>query len=732
VTSLDYGKRNLNSTCETIRTLQDFVSCVSELNDLVQKKHYVRIASILTNANAIKKSFQQYRDIRRVEKLFDQLDKIETMLKKVILQDFESWDKLKERTNASGGDSSPEKLLSDACQVVDAIGESFREQVIQQFTKQNISLYKMIYSQKKKSSLDVVDKRFTWMRKLLNTYAQKFAQIFPDYWCVREELVVDFCLATREDITNILTQYASSLDAPVLYRAILQTSKFEREMHDMFHVRSEADVQKEVETKQEQVIEEIQDLSKIEAKTPDEIKRLFKLRVKLRELERKAQQQKTIKDLVEEKPKKPRNSYNFLGFISTAFDDHMDSYVRYEESQLKEAFDKMARKERWNGEGETKSHEDLLMFITSSMKSCTAFSKGKVLLKLVNEVWRKYVDKYATLMSNSLPRVHVPQSKEVGSIDLNKWIQLNDKENATTRARLSESEESVVCYMIHVAMFWQNNLSDLQEDLRSNMEEAYASQVNFSDEVSKFYVITRAAIEQLVYNLMAVLEDEFTKMQRMPVATMIEVGDQSEYMHSIISLLSDAFPYLAEKIPTTNYKTLCDNFSSMIFTHFQNIVYRYKRINGPGTQQLLLDVTSLTAFLKLILNLGDPERFDEDEVLSFAKKVQQRAAKVECILKVMLAPPEALVETYKGLIQNGSVQDLQVIMELQGLPKNERNAIIEDYNQNKKKSIVGATTGALMGGVTDISNKTKEISQHTNKMVADSFSKMKKLTTFDF
>jgi hypothetical protein len=46
--------------------------------------------------------------------------------------------------------------------------------------------------------------RYHWMKKKLKDYEVRFAQIFPDYWCVPQELIIEFCLATREDVSEIL------------------------------------------------------------------------------------------------------------------------------------------------------------------------------------------------------------------------------------------------------------------------------------------------------------------------------------------------------------------------------------------------------------------------------------------------------------------------------------------------------------------------------------------------
>ena len=107
-----------------------------------------------------------------------------------------------------------------------------------------------------------------------------------------------------------------------------------------------------------------------------------------------------------------------------------------------------------------------------------------------------------------------------------------------------------------------------------------------------------------------------------------------------------------------------------------------------GAQQIRVDVTSLSNFLKNLLNIGDPGRFDEDEVAGFARKVVQKASRAENMLKVVLSTHDLLIDTYKKLVPDGNVQDLTKIMELKGLTKQEKLEAAERYVKEGGEGVI--------------------------------------------
>jgi hypothetical protein len=71
---------------------------------------------------------------------------------------------------------------------------------------------------------------------------------------------------------------------------------------------------------------------------------------------------------------------------------------------MNETIIKILKRETWEPNSESNSSEDLFIYITESMHSCIAFSKGKILFKLADMVWKKYLRKYAEALQAKLPK----------------------------------------------------------------------------------------------------------------------------------------------------------------------------------------------------------------------------------------------------------------------------------------------------------------------------------------
>jgi hypothetical protein len=725
IKSLDFGKKHLSSTINSVEKLYSLVSIVDQLKELVDTRKYKQAATKLQSTNQLTAHFAQYKDILKVKKLFMALESIKDDLKYQIFKDFKSLDALEEHSDI-------EVLLGDACLVIDALGDKVRNELIAQFVKQQISLYKMIYTGKgKKSNLDDVKKRYGWIRKLIDEkYQSIYSRVFPDYWCIRQELVIEFCLATREDIVNILNDQRETIDPTVLYRAIVNTIRFERMMQERYHVFSEVEKNQDILRQQEKLSKEAEELDNTEGNnsSADAIKKRFRMLLKQRELERRSQLQQNTTDFIkqQQQQEKQKNlpvtkNYNFLGFISSCFDDHLDTYIQYEDRSMKDVLDKYVSKETWSQSDGTHSAQDLFMYISDSIQNCLSLSKGKLLVRLLDEVWRKALRKYADFLSLHLPKI----TTQVASAATNKdnFLKLDfgglkglvgtDDANSgaasakTLKTRFTEDEEKKVCFIIHLAVYVQDNIEIMQDQLRTKLEEPYSSQIELSEEMSKFYVILKESVGQLSLNLTSFIDAEYASIPFLPLATMTEVIDQSNYVTNIVTHLSDALTYLADLISPSNFKLLCDTLVMSMIPSFLSHVYKCKKINATGCQQLLLDLISLVNFLKSLINIGDPNRFDEDEVITFAKKVQHKAAKPEAILKVMLSPTDALIDTYRGLIQDGSPQELSTIMDLKGLTKNERILITDEYSKSEDIKQTGISA-LFKGKATDGLSTTME------------------------
>ncbi|KAL9644230.1 hypothetical protein ABK040_005691 [Willaertia magna] len=769
IKSLDYGKRNLTVTITTLGRLHMLVSAVDKLTNFTNKKQYKQAAELLDDVNELVNHFEKYKKIQKISILISRIEKVKKLLQDQLFQDFKSLDAHKET-----GRGNVQQFLSDACLAVDALGDSTRDQLISQFVRQQLDVYDMLFRDgKEDSKLDNIDKRYKWIKKQLKFYEERYSEIFPDYWSVRQEITVEFCLMTRRSIEQMLQKDKDRISGKVLYKVILSTLKFEREMQERFYDPDSVDVLRDIQDQKQELDRQEKELEKQAEELQDGsiesneiLKRKFKVMLKKRELEKIEQEyikQTSLDEMLKEetpqeqkKKQKPKNKYNFMGFISSCFEEYMGVYIQFEEESMRETLSKIIQKETWDPNSEYSSSQDLFMYIVESMKSCMALSRKKTLFDLVEKVFKKYLRKYSDTLLFKLPKVqslaqiansggsatsaslNSKNEKEGFMSKLNMSAILppnmggdnsgssgdgNNKGNATKATKVTEREELTVFYIMSCADYCQQNIEMVEEQLREALQEPYCYEIDLSDEQGKFYLVLKTSIEVLVTNLMNVLDKQFVEMSNMPWATMDTVGDQSSYISVIMQTLKDAIPFLATRIPSTHFKFFCDTFLLSFMSAYVSYLYRCKKISSMGAQQLLVDFRSLTKYcLRDLLILGDPNRFDEDDVQSFAKKVDSKSQKIESILRTLSAPTELILETYLQIAgPEASSQDLSKILDLKDLQKNDKQIILDSFQKESKKissttSIEGNSSGNNGVSPGTMSTFTSAIKNQGNKM----------------
>nr|CAG4718642.1 unnamed protein product [Naegleria fowleri] len=775
IKSLDYGKRNLTVTITTLKRLHMLVSAVDKLTLYTQKKQYKQVAELMEAVNELLQSFEKYRNsIPKVQNLFTRFESVKKTLRDQLFQDFKSLD-----AHKNSGRENVQQLLSEACLAVDSLGDAVRTELISQFVKSRaLHVYDMTFREgKEESKLERIADRYKWLLKVLKTYQEQFGDIFPDYWCVPQEITIEFSLMTREAIVRML-QNGKDLSGKTLYSVILSTIKFERDMQERFYDPDEAEILVDIQQQKKMLEQEEKALKeqsmKVEKGSPDSdeiLKKQIKITLKRRELEKQEQEFTKTSSLdsllkggaegaiaAEKQKKKPKFKFNLIGFISSCFEEYMNVYIEYEEESMRETLAKIIQKETWDMNSEYSSSQDLFMYIVESMKSCSALSKKRTLFELVEKVFKKYLNNYADILMNKLPKIQsiaqpttaatTGTSATSGAASqgtttslmsrLGMGNILNANEIITTdkKAKLTEKEEMFVFYIINSADYCQQNIEMVEEELRETLQEPYCDQVDLSDEQGKFYLVLKSGVEVLVNNLMNVMEKQFNEMMSISWAHVDTVGDQSNHISVIMQTLKDAIPFLARFLPTTHFKFFCDNFILSFMSTLTSCIYKCKKFSPMGAQQMLYDVSCLTKFcLRELIIIGDTNRFDKDDVASFSKKVDVKAQKIECILRTIVQPNDFMVGTYLQYAgSDHSSAELTKILELKELQKNEKQQILESYQkevkkrqqgsqeQNNTSNISSNSSTAATPSSTTLGNATKKMEQ----VVSSSMSFIKK------
>jgi hypothetical protein len=198
-------------------------------------------------------------------------------------------------------------------------------------------------------SLDNIGRRYSWFRRMLKTYEDEHAGIFPVQWRVNEVLANSFCEGTRDDFKGILERSmrrpeGGRIDVNLLLSCMQETMDFEHSLEKRFASDPRASID-------------------------------------------------TLSS-VEEKPQ------TFDRSISEAFEPYLSHWVDSQDRQLATMIPKYRNQpllpadEEFSSQAVIPSSIELFHFYKTTLAQCAKLSTGERLLDL-SKTLAKYLDEYA-------------------------------------------------------------------------------------------------------------------------------------------------------------------------------------------------------------------------------------------------------------------------------------------------------------------------------------------------
>lgn len=97
-------------------------------------------------------------------------------------------------------------MLHDACIAIDAMGENAVNDVKMWFSNFILRAYQEIFEPgKPDSEFENSRRRFSWLKRTLKDYDEKYIQIFPYHWFMQQMIAKEFCRQTKLHIDEILS-----------------------------------------------------------------------------------------------------------------------------------------------------------------------------------------------------------------------------------------------------------------------------------------------------------------------------------------------------------------------------------------------------------------------------------------------------------------------------------------------------------------------------------------------
>ena len=231
IKQLDNTKKNLTLSMTALKRLQMLTTAYEQLKVLSKTRQYRECAQLLQAVIQLMAHFKSYRSIDQIATLSRNVAELQRELLEQVCEDFEI-------AFAKGEVAQKRGMLAEGCQVMDALGDTARSRLITWYCNTQLREYRQVFrGSEEAGSLDNISRRYSWFRRMLKTYDEEHAALFPPHWRVNEVLANVFAEGTRDDYKGILsrtTRSGQTLDVNVLLSCLQETLDFEHSLERRF------------------------------------------------------------------------------------------------------------------------------------------------------------------------------------------------------------------------------------------------------------------------------------------------------------------------------------------------------------------------------------------------------------------------------------------------------------------------------------------------------------------
>jgi hypothetical protein len=231
IKQLDNTKKNLTLSMTALKRLQMLTTAYEQLKVLSKTRQYRECAQLLQAVIQLMAHFKSYRSIDQIATLSRNVAELQREVLEQVCEDFEI-------AFAKGEVAQKRGMLTEGCQVMDALGDTARSRLITWYCNTQLREYRQVFrGSEEAGSLDNISRRYSWFRRMLKTYDEEHAAIFPAHWRVNEVLANVFAEGTRDDYKGILsrtTRSGQTLDVSVLLSCLQETLDFEHSLERRF------------------------------------------------------------------------------------------------------------------------------------------------------------------------------------------------------------------------------------------------------------------------------------------------------------------------------------------------------------------------------------------------------------------------------------------------------------------------------------------------------------------
>ena len=679
IKSLDYAKRNLTMTITAMRRLAMLVSAVDRLQIAAERREYDEAAHLLGAVQQLAAHFAGLTQVPRVAEVRGRVAALEQALKSAALREFELLGE--ERPNPA-----LLKRLKDCAALMDALGPTARNELVDTFCKKEIGTYTQIFGTLGETArLDKTVNRYKWLIRRLEA-RKDVLDLFPKQWRVSQLLCVTFCSVTKTALAEILDERASEipqhLDA--LMHAIEATNIFEAELAKRFGGKSipgtegsEDDPSVASRPDDGNAFGSIADDSLSAA----EIRRRYEQVLYEKKVD--AAGQSSSREIAQDRAAAAAVARaSFVGAISSVFVPYLYVYVDHVSESLQRKVETLIAAETWNQlspeQFVLKSANDLTDAVRSEMRDCVARVGRGVVLRDLARVFGQAYNAYAQLLLARVPKNSTGTTSGTPTFGVIDW-----------QIKMSNEDIEVVGLILATAEHCIDMLDQLSRALLARLQPPnLGDEVSFDREQERFRSLAMNCVSALLLGVETRLETALGMLAKNDWTSLDVVGDQSAWSTEAVKILRDIGPLLGGTLASNHFRFVCDKLTRSFSGRLLVAVYRCLGISEAGCQQLRLDMEAVKVALVSMARSGASASSDaslSEWIPSFAADVNNQMSRVEAVLKVVSSPIDAMVDTFLELLPDASPSDLQRIAEVKGLRRHQLTTALDAYSSRTGK-----------------------------------------------
>ncbi|CAM9440950.1 unnamed protein product, partial [Phaeothamnion confervicola] len=495
IKQLDYAKRHLQTTITALKRLHMLVTAVDQLQAVAAARQYREAANLLDAVRQLLTHFEGYAQVPRIAQLGATVAAIKADLSSQIFRAFNAVGELAASTADPEGfqreSAGPGQFRSlvEACLVVDALGVDARQRQIHSFCDQQLAPYANLFPRgAEQSSLENVDRRFAWFRRLLRSVDVQFDNVFPPHWRLQHRLCMAFLERTRAALLSQLEAGGRECeDVPVLLKTLQKCLLFEKEAQHRFEADLAPNAAGGGEGGEMHEIDQHGNL--IDPNSAEGIKRKYA---------RQAEQRRRGGAGSDSTGGAPRSVFAALskdgrgdydepealpllpvsGMVSGVFDPFMGPYIALERRNMDELIAKGAGDDNVDRDGKLPvfaASVNIFAYIKNCTQRCTKLTTGQTFFNLHKE-FKACLRSYANYLRSKLP---TPQPVTGGG---GAGGGGGGSGGSGSTLRIAEGSEVGVCYVINTAEYCAEILPQLEEMIRNKIEPSYKDSIDMRAE----------------------------------------------------------------------------------------------------------------------------------------------------------------------------------------------------------------------------------------------------------